>query len=81
MAAPSRKEPTMSEHKYQIGDILDFTNHRVAMPTGVEACEIVRLLSTDGDDPQYRVKCQAETFERVVRESQLHKEPADGLSA
>jgi len=34
-------------------------------------CEVVRQLSTDGDNPQYRVKCTNENFDRVVVESQL----------
>jgi hypothetical protein len=80
-ASTEQKEPTMSEHKYHIGEIVDFTNRHIAMPSGVAPCEIVRLLSTDGDDPQYRVKCPTETFERVVRESQLHKDPVDGSPA
>ena len=63
----------MSEHKYQIGEVVDFTSRQIGMRASAERCEIVRLLSTDGDDPEYRVKCPAENFERVVRESQLHR--------
>ncbi len=63
----------MSEHLYQVGDVLDFTNAHVVLPAAAASCEVLRQLSTDGDDPQYRVKCSTETFERVVRESQLRK--------
>ena len=61
----------MSDHRFHIGDVVEFTNRHVVMPVPSEPCEILRLLSTDSDDPQYRVKCPGEGFERVVRESQL----------
>jgi hypothetical protein len=65
----------LSDHKYQIGDFVDFNSRQIGMRASAERCEILRLLATDGDDPQYRVKCATETFERVVRESQLHPSP------
>ena len=61
----------MPEHRFQIGEVVDFTNSHVVRPAASGACEILRLLATDGDDPQYRVKCAGEDFERVVRQSQL----------
>ena len=63
----------MAQHRFRIGDVVDFTNTHVVLPAPSAACEILRLLPTDGDDPQYRVKCRAENFERVVRESQLRE--------
>lgn len=63
----------MSQHRFRIGDVVDFTNRHVVLPAPSAHCEIVRLLPSDGDDPQYRVKCKTETFERVVRESQLRE--------
>jgi hypothetical protein len=63
----------MADHKFSIGEVVDFVNARVALAATTETCEILRQLSTDGDDPQYRVKCSEEGFERVVRESQLKK--------
>jgi hypothetical protein len=32
---------------------------------------VIRLLPTDGDDCQYRIKSSIEAFERVAKESQL----------
>jgi hypothetical protein len=66
----------MAGHKFSIGEMVDFVNARVALAATTESCEILRQLSTDGDDPQYRVKCPAEGFERVVRESQLRRPAA-----
>jgi hypothetical protein len=63
----------MAGHKFSIGEVVDFVNARVALAATKESCEILRQLPTDGDDPQYRVKCASEGFERVVRESQLSR--------
>ena len=71
----------MSEHKYQIGDVVDIYSRQIGMRASAERCEIVRLLATDGDDPEYRVKCPSESFERVVRESQLHKSAGQSRKA
>ncbi len=35
--------------------------------------KIVRLLPSDGDDYQYRIKSTGEAFERVAKESQLDR--------
>jgi len=61
----------MPDHKYRLGQSVDFLLTGRGTGSGPSACKILRLLSTDGDDPQYRVKCSTESFERVVRESQL----------
>jgi hypothetical protein len=58
-------------HKYRVGETLDYTPARILTAQSTNRCEILRLLSTDGKDPQYRVKCPEEGFERVVRESEL----------
>ena len=69
----------MPGHRFHIGDVVEFTNSHVVLPVTADRCEILRRLSTDGDDPQYRVKCPGEDFERVVRESQLRA--IDGKAA
>ena len=35
--------------------------------------KVVRLLPSDGDDYQYRIKSTGEAFERVAKESQLDR--------
>jgi hypothetical protein len=62
----------MSAHKFEVGQALRYTP-RVSFRGGEISleCEVVRQLSTDGDNPQYRVKCTNESFDRVVVESQL----------
>lgn len=61
----------MSDHKFRIGESLSFMPHRIGLGKSGNTCKVVRLLSTDGADPQYRIKCSTESFERVVRESEL----------
>ena len=61
----------MSEHKFKVGQGLSFTPRRTSIGIGQNACEVMRLLPTEADEPQYRIKCSHENFERVVREGEL----------
>ena len=38
------------------------------------AYQIVKLLPSDGDEHQYRIKSSGEAFERVAKESQLDRD-------
>lgn len=60
------------KHKFIVGDTVYFTASNVSRPAASGAYEVIRLLPTDGDDCQYRIKSQTEAFERVAKESQLH---------
>ena len=59
------------KHKYSIGEMVYFTASNVARPAASGTYEVIRLLPTDGDDCQYRIKNSTEAFERVAKESQL----------
>ena len=56
--------------KYCGGEAVYFTASNVARPAATGTYEVIRLLPTDGDDCQYRIKSSAETFERVPKERQ-----------
>jgi hypothetical protein len=58
-------------HKFSVGSTVYFTASNVARPAARGTYEVVRLLPTDGDDCQYRIKSSTEAFERVAKESQL----------
>ena len=62
-----------TEHKFQIGQTVYFTSR----PTGHMAADgtyrVVRLLPSEGDEYQYRIKSATEAFERVAKESQLDR--------
>jgi hypothetical protein len=59
------------KHKFVVGENVYFTASNVARPAAQGAYEVIRLLPTDGDDCQYRIKSNSEAFERVAKESQL----------
>lgn len=58
-------------HKFRVGEIVRLTSSNVVRPAASSTFEVVRLLPTEGDDFQYRIKSDKEAFERVARESQL----------
>ncbi len=60
------------KHKYNVGETVYFTASNVARPAASGTYEVIRLLPTDGDDCQYRIKNSTEAFERVAKESQLN---------
>jgi hypothetical protein len=59
------------KHKFPVGTQVFFTASNVARPAASGTYEIIRLLPTEGDDCQYRIKSSTEAFERVAKESQL----------
>jgi len=59
------------KHKFTVGETVYFTASNVARPAATGTYEVIRLLPTDGDDCQYRIKSSIEAFERVAKESQL----------
>jgi len=59
------------KHKFAVGETVYFTASNVSRPAATGTYEVIRLLPTDGDDCQYRIKSATEAFERVARESQL----------
>ncbi len=59
------------KHKFPVGTQVSFTASNVARPAASGSYEIIRLLPTEGDDCQYRIKSSTEAFERVAKESQL----------
>lgn len=63
----------MAQHKFKIGQLVDFAPSRPGVPTSGRQYEVLRLLPTETGEPQYRVKCKSETFERVARESELSR--------
>jgi hypothetical protein len=62
---------TALKHKFPVGATVYFTASNVSRPGATGIYEIIRLLPTDGQDCQYRIKSSTEAFERVAKESQL----------
>ena len=58
-------------HKFRVGQTVLYTSSPVSRPGASGTYRVVKLLPSDGDDYQYRIKNAGEAFERVAKESQL----------
>jgi hypothetical protein len=65
------KSDDLKEHKFAIGQTVYFTSRPIGQMAVNGTYRIVKLLPSDGDDYQYRIKSQGEAFERVAKERQL----------
>jgi hypothetical protein len=61
-------------HKFRVGQAVFYTSSPISRPGASGSYKVVRLLPSDGDDYQYRIKHAGEAFERVAKESQLELE-------
>jgi hypothetical protein len=61
-------------HKFRVGQTVFYTSSPISRPGASGSYKVVRLLPSDGDDYQYRIKHAGEAFERVAKESQLELE-------
>jgi hypothetical protein len=66
--------PALRSHKYRVGQTVFYTSSPISRPGASGSYKVVRLLPSDGDDYQYRIKNPGEAFERVAKESQLDLE-------
>jgi len=66
--------PALKTHKYRVGQAVFYTSSPISRPGASGSYKVVRLLPSDGDDYQYRIKNPGEAFERVAKESQLELE-------
>ncbi len=60
-------------HKYQVGEMVYFTSPTFGRAAASGSYTVVKLLPSEGDDYQYRIKSSGEAFERVAKESQLDR--------
>lgn len=63
----------LKTHKYSLGQSVRYT----AGPGRFGASgsfKVVKLLPSEGDEQQYRIKSVGEAFERVAKESQLDRD-------
>ena len=68
------RSAALRTHKYRVGQTVFYTSSPISRPGASGSYEVVRLLPSDGDDYQYRIKNPGEAFERVAKESQLDLE-------
>jgi hypothetical protein len=70
----ARAPSTLRTHKYRVGQTVSYTSSPISRPGASGSYQVVRLLPSDGEDYQYRIKNPGEAFERVAKESQLEVE-------
>jgi hypothetical protein len=61
----------MSEHRFRVGQAVEFFPDPGVDRASRGRYTIVRLLPLEGSTPQYRVKNTADGHERLARETQL----------
>jgi len=64
----------LRSHKFHVGQTVFYTSSPISRPGASGSYKVVRLLPSDGEDYQYRIKHAGEAFERVAKESQLEVE-------
>jgi hypothetical protein len=68
------RSPMLRAHKFRVGQTVLYTSSPITRPGASGTYKVVKLLPSDGDDYQYRIKNPGEAFERVAKESQLELE-------
>jgi hypothetical protein len=61
----------MTNHKFKVGQSVDYNPGRSGMPASSWQYKILQLLPAEGTDLLYRIKSSGETFERVAKEREL----------
>jgi hypothetical protein len=71
---PARAIMPAPRHRYHVGERLRMGNGGQALARASAACKVVFLLPYEGSGPLlYRVRSDAEAFERVVSEADLSR--------
>ena len=72
--AAAARSAVLRAHKFRVGQTVLYTSSPISRPGASGTYKVVKLLPSDGDDYQYRIKNAGEAFERVAKESQLDLE-------
>ena len=70
---PAAPEIALKSHRYHVGEKVYFTSPTFGRAAASGTYTVVKLLPSESDDYQYRIKSSGEAFERVAKESQLDK--------
>ncbi len=63
--------PEPITHKFQVGQVVYYNAPTFGRAPAPGNFTVVKLLPSEGDEQQYRIKSNGEAFERVAKESQL----------
>jgi hypothetical protein len=70
---PAAPTVPVGGHRYRVGETVYYTSPTFGRAAATGSYTVVKLLPSEGDDYQYRIKSSGEAFERVAKESQLDK--------
>jgi hypothetical protein len=62
---------SITEHKFSVGQQVEYSSSKSDRFRGAGTFEITRLLPSEGSDLQYRIRNSLEDFDRVAKEWQL----------
>jgi len=71
--APAAPAVPIGGHRYRVGETVYYTSPSFGRAAASGSYTVVKLLPSESDDYQYRIKSSGEAFERVAKESQLEK--------
>ena len=64
----------LKTHRFTVGQTVYFTSGPMGRAGATGSYKVIKLLPSEGDDYQYRIKSAGEAFERVAKESQLDRD-------
>jgi hypothetical protein len=70
---PAAPDVPVHAHRYRVGETVYYTSPTFGRAAASGSYTVMKLLPSEGDDYQYRIKSSGEAFERVAKESQLDK--------
>ena len=70
---PVAEQAIILRHRYHVGDVVYYTSPSFGRAAATGSYIVIKLLPSEGDDYQYRIKNTDEAFERVAKESQLDR--------
>jgi hypothetical protein len=68
---PEQIESDAQTHKFQVGQTVYYNAPTFGRAPAPGNFTVVKILPSEGDEHQYRIKSNGEAFERVAKESQL----------
>jgi hypothetical protein len=66
-------ESDLSDHRFRVGQSVNYTSGLRRQPGWGGAYKITQLLPAQGDEPLYRIKSVDEPHERVAKETELER--------
>lgn len=63
----------MARHMFKLGQLVDYNPGKGSLQASARGYKIMQLLPEEGGGLKYRIKSEAETFQRVAAERDLSR--------